>query len=74
MDHLCDTSDNHVADSGRSIALHDVFEGSQKVFLESKVCKLSLFDKLHSQLTQRIDGEEGNILITARSHLVEVVT
>ena len=37
----------------------------KKVLLESEIGEFALFDEFHGQLTQSIDGKEGNILITA---------
>lgn len=73
MDHLRNAADNHVADGRRPIPLHNVLEGTKKIFLEAKVGKLALLDELHGQLAEGVDSEESHIFIAAGAHLVEVV-
>ena len=73
MDHLLDAADDHVADVGRAVALHDVLERPQKLLLEAKVGELALLDELHGQLAQRVHREEHHVLVAARPHLVKVV-
>jgi len=45
---------------------------TQKVFLETEVGEFSLFEKLHRQLTQRVDREEGYILIGQTTNLMKI--
>lgn len=51
------------------ICLHDVFKWPKKVFLETEICKFSLLQKLHRQLSQRIDSEKCNVFIWIASNL-----
>ena len=44
------------------IVLHDQFEGFEKFFLEAKIRKFSLLEKLHRQLPKRVQGKEGHVL------------
>ena len=51
------------------VLFHDVLERSQEVFLEAEVGELSLLDELHRQLSQRVDGEEGDVLVRVTTNL-----
>jgi len=53
--------------------LHDVLERTQEVLLEAEAREFPLLEKLHGELTQAVDREEGDGLIVAASDHVEVV-
>ena len=68
-DHLCDAVYNHIPDYRRAIWLHDVLKRSKKIFLEPKMRKFTLLQKLHGKLPQRIDGETSYFFIVFTSNL-----
>lgn len=45
------------------VLLHDVLKGPQEVLLESKIRQLSLLQKFHGKLPERIHCENSNVLI-----------
>ena len=50
-----------------------MLEGLEELFLEAKVSELALLEKLHGELAQRVDGEEGHLLVGIAAGLVEVL-
>ena len=56
------------------VLFHDVLERSQEVFLEAEVGELALLDELHRQLSQRVDGEERDVLVRVTANLSHNVT
>ncbi len=48
---------------------HDEFEWSQELLLEAEVGQFSALEKLHRQLTQRIDREKCHLLVRVQTSL-----
>lgn len=55
------------------VFLHNMLERPEKVFLEPKIGKFSLFDELRGQLPQRIHREERDILPRTATDSVEMI-
>ncbi len=55
------------------VLLHDGFKGPQEILLKAEIGQLALLQKLHGQLTQGIDGKEGNLLVRVTANAVEVL-
>lgn len=56
------------------VGKHNRVEGLQEVFLEVVATELLLHQELVRQLSERVDGVEGNIQVVVLSNIVEVLT
>lgn len=63
MNHLMETLKNHVSSVGVVVVNHGVFERFEEVFLELEIGEFLLFEETHSELTKRVESEEGNLRV-----------
>lgn len=56
------------------VLFHNMLERPEEVFLEPEVGEFALLDEFSGQLSQRVHGEERDLLPRATSYPVEVVT
>lgn len=51
------------------VLLHDVLKRPEEVFLEAEIGKFSFLQELHGELSQRVNSENGYVLIGVTAHL-----
>ena len=57
----------------RVLIVHDgVFERTEKIFLEAEMRQLLLLQKVHRQLSERVEREEADIGVVMAAHLFNI--
>mmetsp|Transcript_17970 Transcript_17970/g.42655 ORF Transcript_17970/g.42655 Transcript_17970/m.42655 type:complete len:544 (+) Transcript_17970:270-1901(+) len=71
LHHVAEAAQDELLDPHRGRGGHEVLEGLEELALELVVVQLALFEKLHRELAQRVDGVERDAQVLVLPHLDE---